>query len=105
MEKVSKLIRSLLNRKALRLDGILNKGFKVVALIIIKDLVEIASHCFANKIILKRLKKSIIIVLRKEDFFLNNYNPITFKNTLIKVLKKYIVNIMSKAAEKHRLLL
>jgi len=43
MKEVSKLIRSLLNRKALGLDSILNKVFKVVTLIIIKDLVEIAN--------------------------------------------------------------
>ena len=66
MEEISKLIRSLLNRKALGLDSILNKGFKVVALVIIKDLAEVASRCFASGIILKRLKESIIIVLRKE---------------------------------------
>jgi len=43
IEEVNKLIRSLLNRKALGLDGILNKVFKVVALVIIKNLAEVAS--------------------------------------------------------------
>jgi len=106
MEKVSKLIKNLLNRKALRLDGIPNEVFKVVALIIIKDLAEIASYYFASGIIPKRLKKSIIIVLRKKNYsFLNSYKLITFKNMLIKVLKKHIINIMFKAAEKYRLLL
>jgi len=42
-EKISKLIRSLLNGKVLGLDSIPNKVFKVVALVIIKDLTEIAS--------------------------------------------------------------
>jgi len=65
-EEVSKLIRSLLNKKALGLDGILNKFFKVVALVIIKDLAKIANCCFASGIILKRLKEFIIVVLRKE---------------------------------------
>jgi len=51
----------------LGLDGILNKVFKIAILIIIKDLAEIASYYFANKIILKSLKKSIIVVLRKEE--------------------------------------
>jgi len=48
IEEISKLIRSLLNKKALGLDGILNKVFKVVVLVIIKDLVKVASHCFNN---------------------------------------------------------
>jgi len=39
--------------------------FKVVALIIIKDLVEVASRYFASRIILKRLKEFIIIVYVK----------------------------------------
>ena len=65
-KKVNKLIGSLLNKKALRLDGILNKGFKVVVLIIIKDLIEAASYYFASRIILKRLKEFITVVLYKE---------------------------------------
>jgi len=66
MEEVSKLIRSLLNGKALGLDSILNEAFKAVVLIIIKNLAKVISYYFASKIILKRLKKSIIIVLHKE---------------------------------------
>ena len=66
IEKVSKLIKSLLNRKALRLDSILNEVFKMVALIIIKDLAEAASYYFASEIIPKRFKEFIIVVLRKE---------------------------------------
>ena len=67
IKKIIKLIRSLLNGKVLKLNGILNKGFKMVVLVIIKDLAKIASYYFANKIILKSLKKSIIVVLRKEE--------------------------------------
>jgi len=65
-EEINKLIKSFLNGKVLGLNGILNKGFKVIVLIIIKDLIEIASHCFASKIILKSLKEFIIIVLYKK---------------------------------------
>jgi len=108
IKEISKLIKSLLNGKVLRLDSILNKVFKAVALIIIKDLVEIASYCLANRTILKRLKEFIIIVLRKKGkknyFLLSSYRLITLENTLVKVLEKYIANIMSKAAEEHRLL-
>jgi len=63
---------------------------------------EVASYCFTSGIIPKRFKKSIIVVLRKEgkkNFLLSNYKLITFKNTLVKVLEKYIINIISKAAE------
>ena len=80
----------------------------MVVLVIIKDLAEIASRYLANKIILERLKEFITIVLCKEGkknyFLLNSYRLIAFKNTLVKVLEKYIVNIMFKATEEHRLL-
>jgi len=108
IEEISKLIRSLLNRKALGLDSIPNKVLKVVALIIIKDLVKVASYYLTSGIILKSLKESITIVLRKEGkkdyFFLDSYRPITLKNTLVKVLKKYVANIISKAVKEYRLL-
>jgi len=80
----------------------------VVILIIIKDLIKIASNCFTNRIILESLKKSIIIILRKKgkkDYsFLNSYRPITLENILAKVLKKYITNIILEATEEYRLL-
>jgi hypothetical protein len=56
----------------------------------------------------KSLKEFITAVLRKKgkkDYFLpGSCRPITFKNTLVKVLKKHVANIMSKAAKEHRLL-
>jgi len=79
----------------------------MVALFIAKDLIEIASYCFASRIILKYLKKSIIIVLykggKKNYSLLSSYKLIIFKNTLAKVLKKYVVNIIFKAAKDYRL--
>jgi len=66
VEKFNKLIRSLINRKVLKLNSILNNFFKIIALVIIKDLTEIVSYYFANGIILNFFKKSIIIVLYKE---------------------------------------
>jgi len=108
IEEISKLIRSLLNRKALRPDGILNEVLKVAALVIVKDLVEVASYCFASGIILKSLKESITVVLckeRKKDYsLLGSYRLIAFKNMLAKVLEKHVANIISKAAEEYRLL-
>ena len=80
----------------------------MVALVIKKDLVEVASYCFTNGIALESLKESITMVLYKEgkkDYSLpGSFRPIALKNTLAKVLEKYIANIMSKAAEEHRLL-
>jgi len=107
-EKISKFIRSLLNKKALRLDSILNKVLKVAALVIVKNLAKIASYYFASRIILKSLKEFITVVLykeRKKDYsLLGSYRLITLKNMLVKVLKKHIANIISKAAEEYRLL-
>jgi len=62
IEKTNKLIRSLLNSKVLKLNSILNKVFKIVILVIIKDLIKTASHYFINKIILKSFKEFIIVV-------------------------------------------
>jgi len=108
IEEISKLIKSLLNRKALGPDSIPNKVLKVAAPVIIKDLAKAASYCFASRIILKSLKESITVVLCKEgkkDYsLLGSYRLITLKNMLAKVLEKYVANIISKAAEEHRLL-
>jgi len=109
IKEINKLIRSLLNSKALGLNSILNKVFKIAVLVIVKDLAEIASRYFANGTILESLKKSIIAVLRKEgkkDYsLLGSYRLITLENTLAKVLEKYIANIMLKIAEKYKLFL
>jgi len=76
--------------------------------VIIKDLIEIINYYFISRIILKSFKEFIIIILykkRKKDYsLLGSYRLITFKNILVKILKKYIANIISKAVEKYRLL-
>jgi len=81
----------------------------VAALVIVKDLAKVASYCFTSGIIPKSLKEFITVVLYKEGkkdyFFLGSYRLIAFKNMLVKVLEKYVANIISKAAEEHRLLL
>ena len=109
IEKTSKLIRSLLNSEVLGLNGILNKVFKMVILVIIKDLAKTVNYYFANRIILKSLKIFIIVVLykkgKKNYSLLSSYKPIIFKNMLVKVLKKYVANIMLKVVEKYKLFL
>jgi len=80
----------------------------MIALIIIKNLIKVVSYYFASRIILKSLKEFIIIVLykkeKKEYSPLGSYKLIAFKNILIKILKKYIANIIFKAVEKYKLL-
>ena len=80
----------------------------MVTLVIKEDLAEVASYYFTNRIVLESLKESITIVLRKEkkkDYsLLGSYRLIALKNTLVKVLEKYIANIISKAVEEYRLL-
>ena len=61
--EINRLIKSLLNGKALGPNSILNEVFKVIALVIVKDLAKVTSYYFTNKIILKSLKESITIVL------------------------------------------
>ena len=74
-----------------------------------KDLVKAASHCFTNGIIPESLKEFITAVLRKEGkknySLLSSYRLIALKNILAKVLEKHVANIISEAAEEHRLLL
>ena len=80
----------------------------MVTLVIKKDLAEVVSYYFTNRIAPESLKESITAVLCKEgkkDYsLLGSYRPIALKNTLAKVLEKYIANIMSKAVKEHRLL-
>ena len=77
----------------------------MVTLVIVKDLIEITSYCFANEIILKNLKEFITIILcKKIFFFFGSYKLIIFKNMLVKVLKKYIINIMLEATKEYKLL-
>ena len=80
----------------------------MVALVIKKDLAEVASYYLTNGIVLESLKESIIAVLRKDgkkDYsFPGSYRLIALKNTLAKVLEKYVANIISKVAEEYRLL-
>ena len=105
---MSKLIKSLLNAKALGLDSIPNEVLKVVALVIKEDLAEVASYYLINGIVLESLKEFITIVLykdKKKDYsLLGSYRLIALKNTLVKVLEKYIANIISKVVEEYRLL-
>jgi len=78
----------------------------VIILIIIKDLIKVTSYYFASKIILKSFKEFIIVILHKEGKkknLLGSYKLIAFKNTLVKILEKYIVNIIYKAVEEYRL--
>jgi len=80
----------------------------MVALVIIKDLAEVASYCFTNGTIPESLKESITVVLRKEgkkDYsLLGSYRLIALENTLAKVLEKHVANIILEAAEEHGLL-
>ena len=65
-KEINKLIKSVLNRKALKPNSILNKVFKIVALVITKDLAKAFNYCFANKTTLKSLKESITVISHKK---------------------------------------
>ena len=66
-KEINKLIKSLLNRKALRLNNIPNKVLKIIILIILKDLAKAASYYFINKIIPESFKEFITAVLQKKE--------------------------------------
>ena len=75
----------------------------MVTLVIKKDLAEVTSYYFTNRIALESLKESITVVLYKEgkkDYsLLGSYRPIALKNTLAKVLEKHIANIISNVTK------
>ncbi len=106
-KEINKLIKGLLNKKVLGLNGILNEVFKVIPLIIAKDLTKTASYYFINGTIPKSLKEFIIVALckkrKKENFFLSSYRLVALENMLMKVLKKHVANIILKVMEKYKL--
>ena len=108
-KEINKLIKGLPNGKALRPDNIPNEVFKVIALVIAKDLAKATSHYFTNGIIPESLKKSIMVILRKKGkkyySLLNSYRLVALENMLTKVLEKHVANIILKAAEKYGLFL
>src|SRR6266702_4767362 len=65
IKEINRLIKSLLNGKALGLNNIPNKVFKVVVLIIAKDLTKAVSYCFINETIPENFNKFITMVLHK----------------------------------------
>ena len=81
----------------------------MVILVIIKNFTKAASYYFISGIIPKSLKEFITIVLRKKRkknySLLGSYKLITFKNILMKILEKYIANIIFKAVKEYKLLL
>jgi len=41
---------------------------------------------------------------KKDYFLLSSYKLITFKNMLVKILKKHVINIISKVVKEYKLL-
>jgi hypothetical protein len=76
---------------------------------ILEELIYTISRALAENTLPNRYKELIIIILRKENkknySLPSNYQPITLKNTLIKVVEKILIIRLSRAAEKYTLLL
>ena len=91
IEKVLNIINKLLNEKTTKSDEIFNEIFKKLVFEINIDLIQKIRKIFVNDSLLTRYKKSITIILYKEnkkDYFLfKSYKLIVFENTLIKVVK------------------
>jgi hypothetical protein len=95
--------------KASRPDQIPNEILKTLSEEISEGLARGVSMLLAAGTLLKSLKESIIIALRKEgkkDYSLpRSYRPIALENTLTKVVEKALANRLSAAVKKHALLL
>ena len=109
LEIIQEIIYKLLNNKAPSLDKILNKALKLIAPTMKEELVLVVYNCLTSRTLLEYLKELYTIVLYKEgkkDYsLLGSYQLITLKNTLSKVIKKYVANAIADTAEAHSLLL
>ncbi|KAF2192066.1 hypothetical protein K469DRAFT_555114, partial [Zopfia rhizophila CBS 207.26] len=103
-EAMSNLITELPNGKAPGPNGILNEILKIVLPLIAQELAQAVHY----RIILICLKESITIALCKEgkkDYsLLESYQPIALENTLAKIIKKRVADMIAAAAKRHKLL-
>jgi hypothetical protein len=107
-EEVNQVLASLLNKKALGPNGILNEVLKALASEIGEGIARGINESLVKRALPAGYRESTTITLRKEgkkDYSLPNaYRPIALENTLAKVVEKVIANRMSTAAESRGLL-
>ena len=92
-------LEKLSNKKALGLNKIINKVLKEVY----KELVLYLTEVFTIIVhfgYYPKIKRFITTVALYKDgkvdyFFINSYRPITLENTIAKVYKKFLVNLIS----------
>ena len=106
---MARTISRLLNNTVFGLNKIPNKALKTYRLLIIPQLIDIAKAYFVIGYYLRLKRAIIIVVLRKEGkvnySLLRNYQLITLKNTLSKILERVIIKCIADIAEKYALLL
>jgi hypothetical protein len=103
------ILRALLAGKALSLNSILNEVLKILALEISKGLAYTVNKLLVSDTILIRFQESTTLTLYKEgkkDYsLLDSYRLIALENTLVKVVKKVLMNHLSLITKEHNLLL
>jgi hypothetical protein len=105
---VNRVLAGLPNKKALGLDGILNKVLKTLVEEISTGIARGINNSLKRRILPAYYRESTTITLRKEgkkDYSLPNaYRPIALENTLAKVVKKVLANRIGNVAKTQGLL-
>jgi len=106
---LNRIIRNLSNSKISDPDGISNEAIKQLRESLLSGLVTVISTYFAAETLSLRYRESTIIALRKKSkknyTISDSYRLITLKNTLAKLIKKVLAEIITDAAEENDLLL
>ena len=109
IEKVLKTINRLLNRTTAESDKILNEVLKRITSVMSINLIQRIYTALIYSLLSAYYKKLITIILHKKskkNYLLSeSYRLITFKNILIKIIKKVLITYLSYTVKKYSLLL
>ena len=108
LQQIERIINKLTSNKASELDNIINRVLKKTLSIIQHHLLALMQTSFDNDHFLIIFKTITIVILRKSDKLdyikSNTYRSIVLKNTLEKIMKSIITNLISYIIELHELL-
>ena len=103
------IIHKLLNRKAPGPDGIPNEAWKVIQETVGEELAGVITGILLSGELPASFKESTTVALRKEkkkDYLLpGSYRLIIYKNTIVKIVEKIIIEGITTEAEERGLLL
>jgi len=108
-DQIKQIIKNLFTKKTVDSDNVLNEILKMICKAIKKNLTVTITQCFTDSSLSLCLKKFTTMMLykkKKKNYSLSdNYHSITLKNTIVKLLKKIVIEYITHTAEKHDLLI